>query len=348
MRRLTCSLAAPLLACVLLGHSPDAHAADPRADAQVRQEEGIKRYSAGDLNGALSAFTQAYAIYPSPKILWNLVVTELDLGKQLDAVRNLHLYLASTDPAITTQKRDAARTKLEDARKKLGGVQIEAPQGARVSIDGKPFPPAYQPDDVVELESGSHSIVMETASQRKERAVSTKVGEVTRVAFDDTANAAANPAAPPVKPETPPPAHKDVEPPPSEPERSGLACPHSGTCVGATIALTALGVVGAVGAIAFNAGASSAKTDADALHEGNGACNGSNPTACPGAVKDLDDRHSSRLTLSRVSLGVGAASLIGAGVVFFAWPSKSNKESSARLVPVVSPNTAGMGISGRF
>jgi len=340
MQRLRYSLTAASLACALLGYAPSSHAADPRADAQVRQEEGIKRYNAGDMNGALSAFTQAYAIYPSPKILWNLVLTELELGRNLEAARNIHVYLVSTDPAATSQKKDAARQKLEDARKKLGSVKIEAPQGARLFIDGKAFPTAYAADDVVELDAGGHTVAMETAAQRKERAVNVKVGEITRVTFAESA-----PEPAPV----PPPVVTPVAPPPPEPppERSGgLACPKSGACIGTTIGLAAIGIAGAVGAVIFNSSADNAKSDADEIR--NGASCGGNPGGCQQQLDDLKDKHSSRLTLSRISLGVGAASLVGAGVLFFVWPSKSHKEPSARLTPLVSPNTAGMGITGHF
>ncbi|WP_394841802.1 hypothetical protein LZC95_32590 [Pendulispora brunnea] len=341
MQRFRYSLTAASLACALLGYAPSSHAADPRADAQVRQEEGIKRYNAGDMNGALSAFTQAYAIYPSPKILWNLILTELELGRNLEAARNIHVYLVSTDPAATAQKKDAARQKLEDARKKLGSVKIEAPQGARLFIDGKPFPTAYAVDDVVELDGGGHTVAMETAAQRKERAVNVKVGEVTRVTF---AESAPEPVA------APPPVIAPVAPPPPEPppEKSGgLACPKSGACLATTIGLAAIGIAGGVGAVIFNSSADSAKKDADDLHGSNGSCT-TGLGDCNGRLQTLKDDHSSRLTLSRISLGVGAASLVGAGVLFFVWPSKSNKEPSARITPLISPNTAGMGLTGRF
>ncbi|WP_394849747.1 hypothetical protein LZC95_20120 [Pendulispora brunnea] len=185
MKRIRISLTTVFLACALTASAVPCGAADPRIDAQKRQEEGIRRYNAGDMDGALSSFTQAYAIYPSAKILWNLFQTQLKVGRTLEATRNIHVYLASADPAATPERKTEARGKLENARKVLGLVKIQAPQGARLFIDGKPFPVGYAINESVELDLGGHVVVAETAAQRIERAVNVRVGETVTVVLSE-------------------------------------------------------------------------------------------------------------------------------------------------------------------
>src|SRR5207248_2240244 len=98
-------------------------------------------------------------------------------------------------------------------------------------------------------------------------------------------------------------------PPPSDTGTGGgLACPHSGACIGTTVALAVVGVAGGVGALVFNSSADSAVTDARNLTGPGGGCSGGSASPdCASRIKDLDDKHSSRLTLARVSLGVGIA-----------------------------------------
>ena len=45
-------------------------------------------------------FVQSYAIVPSAKTLWNLVLAEIDSNRPLDALRHLKTYLAdpNADP----------------------------------------------------------------------------------------------------------------------------------------------------------------------------------------------------------------------------------------------------------
>ncbi len=341
-RRFWVSLGGSFIALALAGQPAFA---DNKSDAQARQEEGIKRYKAGDAEGARVAFAQAYAIYPSPKILWNLIVAEADSGKALQASRHIHVYMASKDPAITEEKKQVAGKKLEATRKTLGAVQVVAPAGAKVTVDGDSFPQTgYLEGDLIELEPGSHTVVMESGAQKKERAIVVKQGEVTRVAFEEPP-----PEPPPVAqvPVKPPPVEPPPEPPPDTGSSGGgLACPHSGACIGTTVALAVVGLAGGVGALVFNSSASSAVDDANKLTAPGGPCAaGSN--ACGSQLKDAEDKHSNRLTLARASLGVGIAGLAAAGVVFFVWP-KSHKEPAAQLTPMVSPHTAGFGLTGRF
>ncbi|WP_394823594.1 hypothetical protein [Pendulispora albinea] len=154
-----------------------------RAEAEARQLEGVRQHALGNVAGAWMAFKQAYTIYPSPKILWNLAMAELDSGKNLDAARHLHAYVASKDPTVTDDKKKMASKRLAEARKKLGGILVEA-QGARILVDQEPLPEGYEEGDLIELDPGHHVVVAETGEKRRERSIKVKLGKVARVLFD--------------------------------------------------------------------------------------------------------------------------------------------------------------------
>ncbi|WP_394833438.1 hypothetical protein LVJ94_43725 [Pendulispora rubella] len=158
-----------------------------RAEAEARQEEGVKRHTVGDVAGAWLAFKQAYTIYPSPKILWNLALSELDTGRNLDAARHLHTYAALKDPSVTQEKKKIASKRLAEARKKLGGILVEAAQGAKISVDEEPLPQGYEDGDLIELDPGHHVVVAELGPLRQERSIKVKLGKVTKVAMDESA-----------------------------------------------------------------------------------------------------------------------------------------------------------------
>ncbi|WP_394829684.1 hypothetical protein [Pendulispora albinea] len=323
-----------------------AHACEPgpkREAALARTEEALRLANAKPPNndGARIAIEQAYVLCPGPKVLWNLFVLEIRSGQYLSAARHIHTYLATNDPSVTEEKRTEARNKhLKSARENLGALEVHAPSGAVLSIDNAAYPEGYSVEDIVELSPGTHTVVLELAGQRRERSVNVKVGEVSVVKFEDPRPIAAPVVQPVQGPKEPEPEPRPV------PRSSGLGCTQSGACVATTIGLAAVGVAGLAGFGVFQISANNATKDAQGLEVPGGSCNGSTSAECA-RVRQLEDDHSSRLTLSRVSAAVGGASLIAAGVLFFAWP-KPNKGPSAQLYPIVAPNAGGVGLSGRF
>ena len=152
-------------------------------DAERRQKEGLERMAAGEPRSAINAFTQAYAIYPSPRILWNLSLAEAAAGEDAKVVRHLHILMAGKDPYLSEAKKAAVTERLQKAREKLGMISVAAPPGAHVFFDGQPFPEGYAPGESVEFEPGVRTVQMEAAGRKKELSVSVKRGEVTRVKF---------------------------------------------------------------------------------------------------------------------------------------------------------------------
>ena len=68
-----------------------------RTAAQALMVEGVKRLQAKSYDQALANFLEAYAKFPSPKILLNIGSTLRDMGRSADAANTYQRYLS--DPA---------------------------------------------------------------------------------------------------------------------------------------------------------------------------------------------------------------------------------------------------------
>src|SRR5262249_17501398 len=94
MRRLArCAVLAGAL--VVLGAPTLARAEDASSvhDAKLRFEEGLARVKAGDWEGAMRSFQQAYVLHQSDTILWNLAVAEERCDRSTEALAHLREYV---------------------------------------------------------------------------------------------------------------------------------------------------------------------------------------------------------------------------------------------------------------
>ncbi|WP_394825350.1 hypothetical protein [Pendulispora albinea] len=310
--------------------------------AEARNDEGKRAFKQSDFDGASRAFSEAYKLDPKSKYLLNLALAELRGNKPLDALGHFRQYRSA--PGISADEVDKTRGYFEEAMARTGHLRIHAPSDLAVTLDAAPLS-KEQREETVDVVAGKHVVEVAYTTGTKRRDVDAPAGKEVIVEFPAPPPPPAPvplPAAPPVAVQTPPPETA----PAADRRESGLGCTHSGACLGLTVGLATLGVAGFVGLGVFQTQASSATTDAEAIRARAGSCNGNGSAEC-GQLADLQDQHSSKLTLARVSAGVGAASLVGAGLLFFLWP-KPAKGPSAQAYPLVAPNAAGMGIRGSF
>lgn len=113
---------------------------DPKArtHAAALMAEGVRQLLAQSYEQALANFLEAYATFPSPKILLNIGSTLRDMGRLADAANTYQRYLA--DPATGSERVAEVKQLLADLDQQLTLLVIRVqPRGAEVSIDAGPF-----------------------------------------------------------------------------------------------------------------------------------------------------------------------------------------------------------------
>ena len=192
-------------------NDPSIPVPDPamRTTAQALMVEGVKRLQARSYDQALANFLEAYAKFPSPKILLNIGSTLRDMGRLADAANTYQRYL--DDPATGSERVSEVKELLVKLDEQLTTLEVHVtPRGSDVSIDGGPFIPVGQ-RLVTRVRPGLHLVRIRKADRSAELTVNGFEGEAKRV--DARVEADAPTPSPP--PNAPPP----PTPPEALPER---------------------------------------------------------------------------------------------------------------------------------
>lgn len=162
-RRAALALAVMPVLAALIAWPRSAGAAPPAAaSAEVKQraaallDEGNRLFDRHQFDEALARFQEAYATFPSPKILVNMAETERELGLNATAIAHYEQFLSEEhpDPGSTIGRRVAER--LEAARELVGRLRVESdPPGAAITVDGRSV--GVAPIEVV-LDPGAHDV----------------------------------------------------------------------------------------------------------------------------------------------------------------------------------------------
>ncbi len=127
-------------ALATITQDPAIRVEDPKARplAAALMTEGVRQLRAQAYEQALANFLEAYAKFPSPKILLNIGSTLRDMGRLADAANTYQRYLA--DPATGTERIAEVKQLLVDLDQELTVLTLRVqPRGAEVSIDAGPF-----------------------------------------------------------------------------------------------------------------------------------------------------------------------------------------------------------------
>src|SRR5271170_7520019 len=124
----------PVAAALLLSFAPAAFGAPlafaqndaSTADARERFKEGVRYYEGGQFERARASFLQAYALKKHPDVLFNLANSCLKSGHPRDAEKYFSQWLHDGD-GVTPQKRADAEKGRDEARTKLGRIDLLAP-----------------------------------------------------------------------------------------------------------------------------------------------------------------------------------------------------------------------------
>jgi hypothetical protein len=122
-----------LVACLLFATPA---LADPKSDARDRLDEGSALYRKDDFQGALRKFEEARALYPSPKIYFNLGQALNRLGRTAAAVDAFERFLAEAPDAPPERRLDAEQL-LRELRPQVGFLRVSAAPGSEIAVDGQ-------------------------------------------------------------------------------------------------------------------------------------------------------------------------------------------------------------------
>jgi hypothetical protein len=324
-----CALAIGLVVVGGVAVPSEAQAQPATADSLFA--EGNKAYDESDYALAVRKYGEAFALKPSYDIAANLGAAELKLAKFADAANHLAYAIRNFPPSGDAKKKAGAEKLYGEARQKVGALDIVAPPGAEVFVDGKSVGKAPLTDPVY-VDPGAHEVEARDGDRSGKASGKVLAAESTKieVKLEDAGS-----VTPPV---TPPPGGGGGEGPPLWP---GIALAATG------------GVALGVGIGLFAAGGS-AQGEADdiaaAINESNTRCDppsGPNADDCTTGA-DKQSSANGLMLGGGIAMGIGGAMAVG-GVVYLIWAATSDDSSETAIVtPWVSPDLTGAAFSTTF
>ena len=239
--------------------------ADDKRQAEALLRAGAALYQSGDRVGAVAKFEAAYKLYKAPVILYNLGKAYRGVGRNAIAHRTLSKALA--DPQLRPGLRTEVSTMLTGLESIVGLLDITAPPGTNVLVDGDPVGDGPLRASIA-VGAGVHLVELRHDGKivaSKQLAVGIGRRATVELALPTPPppdkRPVAKPHSPPTKPPpklpTPKQAAKTVEPPPKPiVKESARREPHSTpvykkwwfwTGIGAAVAATAAIVVATSG-----------------------------------------------------------------------------------------------------
>jgi hypothetical protein len=293
--------------------------ADDQEQARAAFQRGIEAFQEEHYQAANEAFRRADELAPSWKLKFNIGQCEAALKRYGLAIEAFEGYLAAGGDEVPPDRRDEVIAELKRLREMVGSLDVSAPSGAVVFVDG------------VERGRAPLSGVLKVAAGVDHEVRIEREGEViltqsVKVSGGDTISVRTAPT--PGGPAAPPSGAAEVDA-----GHTGL-WPAGWVCLGLGVGLGAVGV-GMAG---------KAKALDDDLQE---VCAGGE---CPPQYHDDVDRQE-RQSKTAVALLVSGSAVAVTGAVFLivdAVKTKKRREAQAAVVPTVGPGFAGLAIEGRF
>ena len=312
-------------------------------DAQARFNEGLLRVQSGNFEGARTSFTQAYAVLHKPDILWNLALAEEKCGMALSATQHFKEYMRQVTAA---GERAAASKHVQDLAAQMGHIDVVAPAGAVLVVDGVSVgdAPLSEPVDV---EPGRHHVIARSGGIAKSAYADAIAGQVVHVSF-----VLVEPDAPPAAEASRPAAAPAPAPTSVAPRAEGPSSPATVSSGGfwtprvvVTGSLWVAAVAAGVAGFVLGQKSSSKFNQAQSLRANPGCL-----TGCPQLGDAVNVQHQD-FVASEVLWTVGGVLLAGAAVTWFVWPRGTSNAvggSELRVAPSVGVDGAGAVVSGTF
>jgi tetratricopeptide (TPR) repeat protein len=297
----------------LLAQSPQPVSPEAKGRAQALLREGNALFAQGEAQAALEKFEAAYAVFPSPKLQFNIAQANRDLGRPVEALAAYERFLASA-PEASPETREDARRAVADLEGKLGRLKIDCwTKDAEIALDGKPLA-AERAANPVWTTAGRHQVTVRHAGDLPAiEDVDVAAGQLRTVTV---ALRSANDVARPVPQAVAPTPSAAAEASPTLLERRPAAPPSERR------GLRARAWLGAGATAAFAVGAVIAGSLATARYDSlNASCG---KTRCS---EDQIDSVKLRAHVADVLWGLAGAAAVATGVVVYL----DNREGSASM-----------------
>jgi hypothetical protein len=310
----TLALAGCLLAAsAAAAQPPSGDAAKARASALTR--EGARAYQSGDYATAVARFQEAYTVFPSPRLLFNLGQSFGRAGRYVEATESFERFLTTAGNAPATARSEAERS-LEQMRDKVAHIEVAANvAAAEVWIDGQSrgLTPLQRP---VLVARGAHQVTVQKAGADPfQRRIEVVGGTLARV---DAELHFPAPSPPPAAPEpTPAPPPAVVLTPPGPPPAPGWTWSER---IG--VSLMAVGPAAIAGGLYYGKKA----------HDQSGQITDYCKVTCTGQAITPLDRARRRNGLTQwILLGTGAAVTATGAALFFLGAAEPQAETRLSL-----------------
>ena len=314
----------------------EANAPDPSV---VLFKEGVTAGKAGDFARAEAAFRSSYALRPSASTLRNWALSEMRLGKMVEALG--HLREALKWQGWTAEQRSIVEQNLDDAYGATGHVAVRTTDGARVAIDGV-FTDGVAPiEDPLDVTAGSRRVEACFGAQVARANVEASAGQLVHVDLPVASPNQETPAPAPASGAAPAAGQQMGGQVPGASKRTATwwSAPHT-----TAVVLAAAGGVGLALGLYFDARSSSAAADAGALRSAlAGRCAG--PAVAPecAVLRDQIGVVHTDATLTGVAFAAGATAAVGAAVVLaLAGHGAVVRTGSVQWSPQFAPGAAGV------
>jgi hypothetical protein len=319
------------------------------SDANVQERsvalfrEGVAAGKAGDYPHAEVAFRVSYLLVPSASTLRNWALTEMKLGKMLDALG--HLKSALKQGNWTAEQRAIVQQNIDDAYAATGHIALKTSRGASVAIDGVPLEGAAPFESPVDVMPGNRQIEARLGMQTAHAEVDATPGRIVELNVPIVSSEQDVPVAPPVS------TTSAVATAPERPRSGVIVEPQAGrtswwtTPHAVAVGLAGTAVLGVGLSIYFAVASEQTAADANALRAGlTGQCAAPGSAAGCGALSDKIDTAHQEEALKWVGLGVGAAAGVGAAVLLLVGGRDlSARTGGVRWTPMLSPGVSGVG-----
>jgi len=342
----TGAVVASILLCGVVA-SPARAQSESEAIAAARAlgVEGLRLADAGNCVEAEDKLAKAEKLHHAVTTQVRLGECQISRGKLVDGTENLQKVVRETLPAnapaalVTAQER--ARKLLDDTKPKIGRSKITVKglaEGAtpKVVVDGAVLNNVMLDTDHP-TDPGEHKVDVTAEGYLASTASFTlKEGASETVTITMQKDPSYHPPPPPVVATQP----QQQTAQPTQPAQPPAAAEPPKRNWVPVIAAGGIGVVGLGVWTGFGLAAMGQKSDLDS------ACKNQ---VCPDSAKDKLDSAKTNATIASIGLGVGAAGVVTAVVLYFVTTPKaegSASASTATITPLVGPTS--VGLSGSF